>query len=251
MPDPIVVIPGLVIAAVVTSWVAGLIRVPSILLLLGVGVVAGPVLGLVDPEAMFGDLFVPGVSVAVGIVLFEGGLSLRFREIAGSERILWLLVTVGVLVTWFFGALAAWAFTDLGLSAAVLLGSILVVSGPTVVGPVLQTVRPDRRVASILKWESIFIDPVGAMLAVITLNVVVAEQQAIGPGAIARAVVVFVAVGAVSGAVMAIGTAVALRRHWVPTQLVGAVGLAAALAAFVLAEAFVHELGGDLSLIHI
>ena len=243
MPDPIFVIPGLVVAAVVASWLADVFRVPSILLLLAVGVLLGPVLGLLDPEAMFGELFAPAVSVAVAIVLFEGGLSLRFREIAGSERILWSLVTGGVLVTWVVGALAAWAFTGLGLAAAILLGSILVVSGPTVIGPVLQIVRPNRRVSSILKWESIFIDPVGAMLAVITFNVVVAGQAATGPGAVAKDVVVFVAVGAVSGALMAGATGFALRRHWVPTHLASPVGLAAALGAFVLAEAFVHEAG--------
>jgi len=99
MPDPIFVIPGLVVAAVVASWLADVFRIPSILLLLAVGVLVGPVLGVLDPEAMLGDLFAPAVSVAVAIVLFEGGLSLRFREIAGSERILWSLVTVGVLVT--------------------------------------------------------------------------------------------------------------------------------------------------------
>ena len=243
MPDPIVVIPGLVVAAVVASWLADAFRIPSILVLLAVGILLGPVLGLVDPEAMFGDLFVPAVSVAVAIVLFEGGLSLRFREIAGSERVLWSLVTVGVLVTWVLGALAAWAFTGLGLAAAILLGSILVVSGPTVIGPILQIVRPNRRVSSILKWESIFIDPLGAMLAVITFNVVVAGQRAIGPGAVAQDVVVFVAVGVVSGAVVASAAAVALRRHWVPTHLVSPVGLATALAAYVLAESFFHEAG--------
>lgn len=243
MPDPVFVIPGLVVAAVVASWLADVFRVPSILVLLAVGVIVGPVLGLLDPEAMFGDLFAPAVSVAVAVVLFEGGLSLRFREIAGSERILWSLVTVGVLVTWVLGALAAWAFTDLGLAAAILLGSILVVSGPTVIGPILQVVRPNRRVSSILKWESIFIDPLGAMLAVITFNVVVAGQRATGPAAVAQDVVVFVAVGVVSGALAAAATAFALRRHWVPTHLVSPVGLAAALGAFVLAEFFIHEAG--------
>ena len=243
MPDPIFVLPGLVVAAVVASWLADVFRIPSILLLLAVGILLGPVLGLLDPEAMFGDLFAPAVSIAVAIVLFEGGLSLRFREIAGSERILWSLVTVGVAVTWALGTLAAWAFTGLGLAAAILLGAILVVSGPTVIGPVLQIVRPSRRVSSILKWESIFIDPLGAMLAVITFNVVVAGQQATGPGAVAWNVVVFVAVGMASGALVAAATALALRRHWVPTHLVSPVSLAAALGAFILAESFVHEAG--------
>jgi NhaP-type Na+/H+ or K+/H+ antiporter len=101
-------------------------------------------------------------------------------------------------------AVAAWAFTDLGPAAAVLLGSILVVSGPTVVGPVLQTVRPTRRVGSILKWESIFVDPVGAMLAVITFNVITSGQEGPGTAGVIFVALRCVAVGVVSGALAAL-----------------------------------------------
>lgn len=243
MPEPILVIPGLVVAAVAATWLADRLRIPSILLLLAVGVVVGPVLGVLDPRAMFGDLLAPTVSIAVAVILFEGGLSLRFREIEGSQRILWMLVTVGVLVTWVVGATAAWAFTDLGLAAAVLLGSILVVSGPTVVGPVLQTVRPSRRIRSILKWESIFIDPIGAMLAVVTFNVIVTGQQASGVFDVAGDVLAFVAVGALSGGLVAAVAIPVVRRHWVPTHLLSPFGLATALAAYMAAEAFFPEAG--------
>ena len=234
---------GLIVAAVAASWLADKLRVPSVVILLAVGVTVGPVLGVLDPAELFGDLFSPVVSVAVGIILFEGGLSLRLREIKGSQPVVWLLVTVGVLVTWVVGALAAWAFTDLGLAMAILLGSILVVSGPTVVGPVLRIVRPNRRIGSILKWESIFIDPLGAMLAVITFDIIVTGQGAPGAGEVVREVLLFVAVGLASAGVLAAAAVFVLRRHWVPGHLVPLFGLGAALAAYLVAETFVPEAG--------
>lgn len=243
MLDPFFVVPALVVGAVAASWLADRLRIPSILTLLGVGVLVGPVLGVFDPSARFGELLTPVVSVAVAVILFEGGLSLRLSEIEGSQRIIWSLVSVGVIVTWVVGALAAWWFTDIGLASAVLLGSILVVSGPTVVGPILQTVRPTRRIGSILKWESIFIDPVGAMLAVITFNVIISGQAGPGTSGVIFAVLQFVAVGVTSGALAALAAVFVLRRHWVPEHLVSIFGLACALAAYMGAEAVFHESG--------
>lgn len=243
MPDPIFVIPGLVVGAFAASWLADRLRIPSILTLLALGVLIGPVFGIVEPASMFGDLLTPFVSVAVGVILFEGGLSLRISEIEGSQRIIWTLVSVGVIVTWVVGALAAWTFTDLGVASAILLGSILVVSGPTVVGPILQTVRPTRRIGSILKWESIFIDPVGAMLAVITFNVITSEREGPGTLDVVLDVVLFVADGVLAGAVVAALAVFVLRRHWVPEHLVSLFGLASALAAYMAAESIFHESG--------
>lgn len=243
MLDPAVAIAVLVVVAVGATWLAEKARIPSILALLTVGVLAGPVFGWLDPDALLGDLVAPLVSLAVGVILFEGGLSLRLREIEGQQRVIWLLVTAGVLVTWMVGSIAAFVFTDLDGAGSILLGSILVVSGPTVVGPVLRSVRPNRRVASILKWESIFVDLVGAMVAVLTFDIVLSGAQDAGFGAILGEVLRFVGAGVVAGLVMAVLTIFALRRHWVPEHLLSLVGLAAALAAFTIANAFAHESG--------
>ena len=105
MEDLSVQIALLVIVAVGATWVAGRLRIPSILLLMAIGLIIGPGFNLVDPDALFGDILTPSVSLAVGIILFEGGLSLRLREIEGQQRIIWLLVTVGVLITWVIGCL--------------------------------------------------------------------------------------------------------------------------------------------------
>lgn len=243
MEDLSVQIAMLVIAAVGATWLASRLRLPSILLLMAIGLLAGPGFGLIDPDALFGDTLTPAVSLAVGIILFEGGLSLRLREIEGQHRVIWLLVTVGVLITWAVGTGAAILFTDLGTGAAFLLGSILVVSGPTVVGPILRSVRPSRTVSSILKWESIFIDGIGAMVAVLTFDIVLVGFANESPLSIAGEVLSFVAVGIAVGGLAALLAIVPLRRHWVPEQLLSLFGIAVALLAFITSNLVVHESG--------
>ncbi|MDR9450932.1 MAG: cation:proton antiporter, partial [Acidimicrobiia bacterium] len=192
--DPAVLFAGIVVLAVGLNWLAVRTGIPSILAYLLVGFLLGPVLDVLNPDELLGDLLLPLVSLAVGVILFEGGLGLRLREIQGHARVIWLLVTVGVVVTWAVGWGAALLFTDLSTGLALLLGAILVVSGPTVIAPMLSHVRPDRPVGPILKWESILVDPIGVLLAVITFDVLL-----IGPGTsvqfVAGQVGLFVLVG--------------------------------------------------------
>lgn len=242
LADPAVLFAGIVVLAVGLNWLAVRTGIPSILAYLLVGFLLGPVLDVLNPDELLGDLLLPLVSLAVGVILFEGGLSLRLREIQGHARVIWLLVTVGVVVTWAVGWGAALLFTDLSTGLALLLGAILVVSGPTVIGPLLSHVRPDRPVGSILKWESILVDPIGVLLAVITFDVLL-----IGTGASAQFVAgqvgLFVLVGVAVGSLIGFALIVALRRHWVPEQLLSLVGLGVALVAFVTANSLVTEAG--------
>jgi len=242
--EPVVQLAGIVLLAVAAQWVGARLRIPSILLLLVTGFLIGPVFGILDPDELFGDLLAPTVALAVGLILFEGGLSLRLREMAGQQRVLWLLVTVGVLITWAIAAGIVLLFTDLPTGIAILIGSILVVSGPTVVGPLLNQVRPSRSVASILKWESIFIDPVGALLAVLTFEVLLVDRV-LDPniGEVVWEVVKFIVAGGLVGVGLGILSIVALRRHWVPEHLLSLFGVSAALLAFVVADHFAAESG--------
>lgn len=232
----------MVALAVAATWGAARLRIPSIVLLLAGGVLVGPVLQLLDPDALLGDLLTPSVSLAVGLILFEGGLSLRFRDIKGNLRVVWPLVTVGVAITWALGAWAANVFLGLSLSLAILIGAILTVSGPTVVGPILNSVRPRRAVSSVLRWESIVIDPIGAMLAVVAFEVVLAGSAGSAEEAFLDAAR-FAAVGVAAGAVMSLPTIWAIRRHLIPERLVPLVGLAAAVVAFAISDYFAQESG--------
>jgi NhaP-type Na+/H+ or K+/H+ antiporter len=244
LEDPIVQLSGVVVLAFTVTWLGERARIPVILPLLVTGFLIGPVFGLVNPDDLLGDLLAPAVSIAVGLILFEGGLSLRLREMEGQQRVLWLLVTVGVLITWAIGAVVASLFTDLSVSMAVLTGSILVVSGPTVIGPLLTLVRPSRTVASILKWESIIIDPIGALLAVITFEVLLlGGGQNASAGDVIADMAQFTLVGVVVGAVIALAASEALRHHWVPEHLQPLFGLSIALLAFMTADTMAAESG--------
>jgi NhaP-type Na+/H+ or K+/H+ antiporter len=150
---------GILVLAMLAQWGASLLRLPAILLLLLFGFLVGPgceLAGfdkLIDPDKLLGSLLFPTISLAVAIILFEGGLSLTFAEIAGLRHVVWRLVTVGGLVTWVVGTVAAHLILGFGWPISLLLGQLLIVTGPTVIGPLLRFVRPAGSVGPILKWE--------------------------------------------------------------------------------------------------
>ena len=156
------------------QWLGWRFGFPSILLLLLFGILAGPVGGLVRPAEMLGNLLYPVVSLAVALILFEGGLSLSVKEFRAVGGIVARLVTLGMGVTWGLSLLAAHWLLGLDWPMAVLLGAVLVVSGPTVVIPMLHHIRPTGASGPALKWEGIVIDPVGAVLAVLVFEALIA-----------------------------------------------------------------------------
>jgi NhaP-type Na+/H+ or K+/H+ antiporter len=161
-----------VVLSVVARLIATWIRVPAIVPLLIVGVLAGTsVSGIIDPTALLGDALSPAVQIAVGVILFEGSLSLKRDELgAGVRSAVVRLITFGVLITWVLATLAiVWLF-ELPHPIAVLIGAIVIVSGPTVVLPILDFISPSTRVRSVLKWEGILIDPIGAIIAVVVFG---------------------------------------------------------------------------------
>lgn len=154
------------------QWLAWRVRLPAIVLLLIAGFIAGPVTGILDPVRDFGELLRPLVALAVALILFEGGLSLNFAELRGASVAVRRLVTLGGPIAFGLGALAAHYIAGLSWPSALVLGAILVVTGPTVVIPLLRHARLKPRAASVLRWEAILNDPVGALLAVGVFEVV-------------------------------------------------------------------------------
>lgn len=138
------------VSSELVSW---RLHVPSILLLLLTGVVASPVTGFLKPDELFGDLLLPIVSVAVSIILFEGGLGLNLRELRDIDAVLFRLTSLSVAVSWLINTLAAHFILDFRWGLVGLLGSILVVTGPTVIGPLLRQLRLGGRVGPLLRWE--------------------------------------------------------------------------------------------------
>jgi NhaP-type Na+/H+ or K+/H+ antiporter len=170
-----------VVLAAAAPLIAQVLRLPSILVLLALGFGAGAA-GALDPNALLGPQLISAVvSVAVGIILFEAGLELKFSKLTGDvARVYRRLVSVGILVTWAVGTVAAYLLFDLSWEVALVLGAVLVVSGPTVVGPLLEFIRPSKKVDLVLKWEGTLADPIGATLGVIVFNAVLAGHAKAG-----------------------------------------------------------------------
>ena len=163
---------ALVLVLAVSSQLLGrLLTVPAIVVLLPAGFIAGIATDDVHPDKLLGSLYQPFVTIAVGVVLFEAGLRLSFEEIVPSVRkSVARLVSGGVLLTWLATTAAvSLLFDDMDRQAAFVIGAILVVSGPTVVLPLLAFIRPKRDVRSLLKWEATLVDPIGALLGVLVL----------------------------------------------------------------------------------
>ncbi len=235
-----VAIAAVVFLGVGCQWIGLRLRVPSIILLLAAGVVAGPVTGLVKPDEHFGPMLFPLVSLGVGILLFEGGLGLRLDTFTQGRYIVIRLVTLGVLVTWLIGIVALIVLFDIETKLAVLIAAILTVSGPTVVLPLLRISRPREPSASILRWEGIVIDPVGATLAIVVLDAVLGDGGVIASGV---RIATTLGAGAAAGVFVAFILIVSLERHWVPDHLHNPVTLMAAVVAFTLANQLRPEAG--------
>ena len=225
------------------QWVAWRTGWPAIALMLAAGVVAGPVTGIIDPEHVFGDLLEPMVSIAVAIILFEGGLSLDFRELRQTEGAVSRLVLVGAPIGWALGALACYYVAGLVWPVAVLFAGVLVVTGPTVILPLLRQSSVAARPRAILKWEAIVNDPVGALFAVLTYEYL--RRSAEGGDLLSTAGPLALAIGvaALLGYLAARVVAWAFPRGYVPEYLKAPVLLVTVIAVFVLSNMVQHESG--------
>jgi NhaP-type Na+/H+ or K+/H+ antiporter len=239
----LIALAGIGVVGIVCQWLAWWVKLPAILFLLLAGILAGPVGGWLNPDTLFGDLLLPLVSLAVGVILFEGSLTLRLDEIRGLERVVQRLVSVGLLVTWLVTALATRWLLGLSWELAFLFGAVTVVTGPTVIVPMLRTVRPTAHVSNILRWEGIVIDPVGALLAVLVFEFLVSGQ---GADALGHSLLVFLKillVGSLLGAAAGQALGMALRHHWLPEYLHNVATLALVFGVFALSQQLEEESG--------
>ena len=235
---------AIIALGVAAQWLAWRWRVPAILPLLTAGFLVGPVLGVVTPADLFpADLFFPLVSLAVGLILFEGGLTLRFAEIRETRRVVLNLVTWGGLVTWAGASLAAHLIAGVEMHLALLFGALVMVTGPTVIGPLLRIVRPVANVANVLKWEGIVIDAVGALLAVLVYESLLLRSAGEPLGSVLLLLLRFLLVGALTGAAGGLALAWLLKRRAVPDFLINVVALAMLFATFAVADLLSSEAG--------
>ncbi|MBT8383975.1 MAG: cation:proton antiporter [Ignavibacteria bacterium] len=234
---------SIVVLGIAAQWLSWRLRFPSILFLLVFGFIAGPVTGFLHPDELLGNLLLPVVSISVALILFEGGLTLRLGELREVGRVVITLIFVGAVITWLIAAIAAHYILQLDLRISILLGAILVVTGPTVIGPLLRHVRPLKRIGTILKWEGIMIDPVGAILAVLVFEAIFAGEFSEASTVIFLVIIKTLLIGGVIGFGMAKLLVFLLRKFLIPDILQESVALVMVISAFVLSNIFQPESG--------
>ena len=227
------------------QWLAWRTGWPAIVLMLAAGFLAGPILGIFDPELTFGPMLEPMIAIGVALILFEGGLSLDYRELRHAGDGVWRLATIGVAIGWLFGSLAGGWIAGLDWPVAILFGGILVVTGPTVVIPLLRQSSIQARPASILKWEAIVNDPTGALCAVIAYEYFrkVAEVPDATLFAVVPPLLIAAAIAGLIGYAAAVMIAWAFPRGVVPEYLKVPVLLTVVIAVFVISNMIEHEAG--------
>ncbi len=241
--DQVLIGLGLIFAlAVGSQLLAAVLRIPALIVLLPVGFLAGALTDDVNPNKLLGAAFQPMVSLAVAVILYEAGLGLDLRRLVGhSRRVVYRLCSVGVVLTGLAGTAAAALLLDLSWRAAVLLGAILVVSGPTVVAPLLNLVRPNDEVRRILAWEGSLIDPIGALLGALVFHLVTAGQRPRAGSALGD-IVASLGVGVLGGVVGSVALLLVLRLR-LPETLYAAVQLAAVVAVAAGCDALREDTG--------
>ncbi len=234
----------IVILGVSAQWLAWRFRLPSILMLLFFGFLAGPVFKILNPEKLLGDLLFPAVSLSVGIILFEGGLGLRLENLRNVRTVVRNLLTIGALVTLLLVVPAAHFILELNWAISILLASILVVTGPTVVIPLMRFIRPKGKISSILKWEGILVDPLGAILAVLAFNAVKGGFTASNfiPNMVGGTLLALL-VGTALGALSAFLLVFLLEHNWIPEYLHSPISLITLLLMFIASNTLVAESG--------
>lgn len=225
------------------QWLAWRIKLPAIIFLLLAGLIAGPLLQLVSPDEILGDLLFPFVSLSVAVILFEGSLTLKYSKLGGMQKVVRNLVSIGTVITWMLTTLLTRYILNLSWEISLLFGAISVVTGPTVIAPMLRTVRPTQAVANVLRWEGIVIDPIGASLAVLVYEFIVAGggQRAIGHTLLTFGIIVLV--GFVIGVFSGHGFGLLLRYRLLPEYLHNVTALALVFGSFAVSNLIQAESG--------
>lgn len=221
------------------QWLAWKLRLPAILFLLLAGIVVGPVTGVLEPQKLLGELLFPLISLAVAVILFEGSLTLNFKEIRGVSSTVWSIVSVGALISWGITSVAAHYLLHFDWPLAWLFGSLTVVTGPTVIVPLLRTVRPNTKLSNVLRWEGILIDPLGALFVVMIYEFIVSSSEAHSLQVFA----LIIAIGFILGIASGVAVACMLRKALIPEYLQPFAVLSVVLGVFALSNNMESESG--------
>ena len=247
---------AIIVLGIFAQWIAWRMRIPAIFPLIIIGLFVGPLSILflenqwINPENIFaGKTMYYFVSLSVGVILFEGGLTLKFKEVRKIAGVVRNLLIIGSLIMLIGGALAAHYILEMDYRVGLLFGSLIIVTGPTVIAPILQSVRPNRNVSTILKWEGIIIDPIGALVAVLVYELFFVASMGVGHhdvGLTQMALKTFfltVCVGSFFGLFSGWALNTLLRKNLIPHFLINVLSLAFVIFAFAGADSLQPESG--------
>lgn len=240
--DAMLLIAGVLTAGMICQWIAWRAKLPAIVPLLVAGFLVGPIFNILHPQEELGELFFPLISLSVAVILFEGSLTLAWREVRSVATTVRNLISIGALVTWIGGAVASHYVMGLPWDLALLFGALIIVTGPTVISPLLRNVRPTGKVSSVLRWEGILIDPVGATVAVLVFDFTLAGVDANVThtlGSLLWIIFIGMAFGLVGGYIVYL----LLSRYWVPDYLRETITLSLVLLVFAGSNALSAESG--------
>ncbi|MBI5973140.1 cation:proton antiporter [Staphylococcus caledonicus] len=226
-----------------SQWLADRIKWPSIVVMSIVGLLVGPILGLANPEATLGsEVFSPIVSIAVAVILFEGSSNLDFRELRGISKAVIRIITIGAVLAWILGAIALHKILDFPISVAMAMGGLFLITGPTVIQPLLKQAKVRKSVDSILRWESIILDPMGPILALTAFYV----YQIIGEGFGFQLIFVFI-LQMIAIAIIGFGASFIfnwlIQRDLIPQTLMPSIQLVFILLVFSICDQILQESG--------
>jgi CPA1 family monovalent cation:H+ antiporter len=241
--DILISLAAIGVLGIACQWLAWMARLPSIMFLLVCGLVIGPITGMLDPDLLFGELLFPLVSLSVAVILFEGSLTLKIDEIRELRSVVRNLISVGALITWGVTAAATHYLLGFDFQIAFLFGAVVVVTGPTVIIPMLRTIRPNANISNILRWEGIVIDPLGALLAVLVFDFIISSQKENAIGSIFLIFGNIVLVGTTIGAISALALGFVLKRHLIPEYLRNVLSLTLVFGVYAIADVVEHESG--------
>ncbi|WNO07814.1 sodium:proton antiporter [Teredinibacter sp. KSP-S5-2] len=225
------------------QWLAWKTTKPAILYLLMTGILIGPVSGLLDTDALLGELLFPLVSLSVAVILFEGSLTLKRSELKDISGTVLNMVTYGALLNVVIVTLATHYLAGLDWPLAALFGSLMVVTGPTVIVPILRTLRPNEKISRTLRWEGIVIDPLGALFAVIVFEWIIVQGSSTEITAVIGVFLKTLATGLGLGVTLGYAYGLLLRHHLLPEYLHNFSAIATVVAGFVLSDTLSHESG--------
>lgn len=237
------VLASILIVGITLQWLGWRLRIPGLILLIIAGVIMGPVTGWLKPDSLFGDLLQPMISLSVAVILFEGGLNLHWHEFRANWRIINRLVTWAVVISFSLASLAAHYLVGMAWPVALTLGAITIVTGPTVIMPLLKQARLKKRPAALLRWEGIVNDPTGALLAVLIYSYYVNASDGSLLGGIVSGMLLSLGVSLVLGVGFGMGLGYLFRRSWVPEHLKPPLILVVVLLVASLANAVQSEAG--------